>query len=202
MAELKTFNYGDLIWAKMRGYPHWPARIDEPKPGQTIPKKKYCIFFFGTHETAYLGAESIYSYEQNKAKWGKPNKRRGFPEALQEISDNPHVVHVEQEPKDEEEEEEEEEEEDDDDEVYVKEENGDNDDGVDEKPKAKPKPKAAPKREAPPSGGRKKSNKEAHTVKSVADSGSDSSDDEVLLKKKIKKENAAGGFPWNFVTTI
>lgn len=22
-----SFSSGDLIWAKMRGYPHWPARV-------------------------------------------------------------------------------------------------------------------------------------------------------------------------------
>lgn len=22
-----SFSPGDLIWAKMRGYPHWPARV-------------------------------------------------------------------------------------------------------------------------------------------------------------------------------
>jgi len=35
----------------MRGYPHWPARIDLPAPEEKIPPKKFPIFFFGTHET-------------------------------------------------------------------------------------------------------------------------------------------------------
>ena len=27
MAALKQFAAGDLVWAKMKGYPHWPSRV-------------------------------------------------------------------------------------------------------------------------------------------------------------------------------
>ena len=53
-----TFFPGDLIWAKMRGYPHWPARIDVPAPDEKIPPKKFAIFFFGTHETGSVGGNT------------------------------------------------------------------------------------------------------------------------------------------------
>uniref|UniRef100_A0A668A7X5 PWWP domain-containing protein n=1 Tax=Myripristis murdjan TaxID=586833 RepID=A0A668A7X5_9TELE len=49
----RDFKPGDLIFAKMKGYPHWPARIDEVPDGAVKPSNiKFPIFFFGTHETS------------------------------------------------------------------------------------------------------------------------------------------------------
>ena len=42
MSEKNSTDYkvGDCVWVKLRGFPHWPARIDK------IENKKYTVSFF------------------------------------------------------------------------------------------------------------------------------------------------------------
>jgi hypothetical protein len=88
MPEYKT---GDLIFAKVKGYPHWPARINKVYDETQIPKGKYPIFFYGTHEIYFLPAKDIVPYHEYKTQYGKPTKRKGFNEGLLEIEQNPLV---------------------------------------------------------------------------------------------------------------
>ena len=84
------YSPGDLIFAKVKGYPHWPARIDDlPEGAVKPPSKKYPIFFFGTHETAFLSANEIYPYEEYKHKYGHPRPRPFYNDGLWEVENDP-----------------------------------------------------------------------------------------------------------------
>lgn len=78
------FGPGDKIFAKVRGYPPWPARV-EGVADETPSKMKYHIYFYGTGETAVCKQEELFPYIENKEKYGKPMKKKGFNEALFQI---------------------------------------------------------------------------------------------------------------------
>ncbi|XP_046980194.1 PC4 and SFRS1-interacting protein-like [Schistocerca americana] len=81
---MKTFHPGDKVFAKVRGYPPWPARV-ENVVASTPNNVKYNVFFYGTAETAVCKVEDLFLYYENKEKYGKPIKRKGFAQALAQI---------------------------------------------------------------------------------------------------------------------
>ncbi|XP_035667388.1 cell division cycle-associated protein 7-like [Branchiostoma floridae] len=86
---------GDRVFAKVRGYPAWPGRIEEDHPLIQKSAKKHVVFFYGTHEVGTVSIKDLYPYEEFKDKFGRPSNRRGFAEGLREIENNPAVQHVE-----------------------------------------------------------------------------------------------------------
>ena len=53
----KTFEIGARVFAKVRGYPAWPARVEKDKGSG-----KYEVFFFGTYETANCKSNDMWEY--------------------------------------------------------------------------------------------------------------------------------------------
>uniref|UniRef100_A0A3P8ZLY5 PWWP domain-containing protein n=1 Tax=Esox lucius TaxID=8010 RepID=A0A3P8ZLY5_ESOLU len=82
------FKPGDLVFAKMKGFPHWPARIIKGEGS----KKKVPVFFFGTHQTAFIPAENIVPFVGNKGRYGKGVRIRGFTEGMWEVENTPRVA--------------------------------------------------------------------------------------------------------------
>ncbi|EDW83925.1 uncharacterized protein Dwil_GK13869 [Drosophila willistoni] len=77
----KSFNIGDLVFAKVKGYPAWPAKITK------FNNKKYNVYFYGTGETANIKVEDLFTYVGNKEKFAteKNMKRAKFSDAIDQI---------------------------------------------------------------------------------------------------------------------
>ena len=85
----KVFASGDLVFAKVRGYPAWPARVTSPADKNGT---KFHVFFYGTYETAICKKEELWIYDAStRAKFGR-QKRKMFPEALDEIENRPEIA--------------------------------------------------------------------------------------------------------------
>ncbi|XP_055929800.1 cytokine-like nuclear factor N-PAC [Argiope bruennichi] len=66
MAVNKDFSIGDFVWAKMKGFPFWPAKIVEPPTDKkSTPKKtRHYVFFFGSLNYAWIQDENIVRHSE------------------------------------------------------------------------------------------------------------------------------------------
>ena len=86
MVERDPVEIGDLVFAKIKGYSPWPARVMD----KSQVAGKFSVFFFGTYQTANIKQCDIYQYnDENKAKWGTGKKNKNLERALKEIEENP-----------------------------------------------------------------------------------------------------------------
>ncbi|CDY46945.1 BnaA02g33010D [Brassica napus] len=61
---------GDLVLAKVKGFPAWPAKISRPEEWDRAPDpKKYFVQFFGTQEIAFVAPPDIQAFtSESKSK--------------------------------------------------------------------------------------------------------------------------------------
>ncbi|MGH0157212.1 UNVERIFIED_CONTAM: hypothetical protein FKN15_044020, partial [Acipenser sinensis] len=86
----REYKAGDLVFAKMKGYPYWPARLTCKRPIiGTYRETKADLTVKAC--SAFLGPKDLFPYKEYKDKFGKSNKRKGFNEGLWEIENNPGV---------------------------------------------------------------------------------------------------------------
>ncbi|XP_033646289.1 glyoxylate/succinic semialdehyde reductase 1-like [Asterias rubens] len=88
--EKQEFKFGDLVWAKLSSFPHWPGRIVKPwkhvkKP--TGKKITYFVFFFGTEDHAWVRAENLCPYLEHKDRLSKAAKGQKFKKAMDAIQE-------------------------------------------------------------------------------------------------------------------
>lgn len=73
MSKRTDFSVDDLVFAKVKGYPHWPGiiiKVDNTTYKSVI---KYHIRFFGTNEINILNKNDLCLYKENKIKFTLEN---------------------------------------------------------------------------------------------------------------------------------
>lgn len=90
-ASRRQWKVGDLVLAKVKGFPAWPATVSEPeKWGFSADWKKVLVYFFGTQQIAFCNPADVEAFTEEK-KQSLLVKRQGkgadFVRAVQEIID-------------------------------------------------------------------------------------------------------------------
>ncbi|XP_022921318.2 hepatoma-derived growth factor-related protein 2 [Onthophagus taurus] len=75
----KAFNVGDMVFAKVKGYPAWPAKV------VAVNGKKYEVDFYGTGEKGMIKVEDLFYYLKHKEQFCKNLKRKDYIEAVEQI---------------------------------------------------------------------------------------------------------------------
>ncbi|XP_023004429.1 protein HUA2-LIKE 2-like [Cucurbita maxima] len=85
----RQWKVGDLVLAKVKGFPAWPATVSKPeKWGYSADWKKVLVYFFGTQQIAFCNPADVEEFTEEK-KQSLLVKRQGkgadFVRAVQEI---------------------------------------------------------------------------------------------------------------------
>ncbi|XWS09155.1 hypothetical protein CRYUN_Cryun40dG0061900 [Craigia yunnanensis] len=89
-AKVKNLSLGDLVLAKVKGFPAWPATISRPEDWEREPDpRKYFVQFFGTQEIAFVAPCDIQAFtSETKSKLSakcQVVKTKHFVQAVKEI---------------------------------------------------------------------------------------------------------------------
>ncbi|WCJ21497.1 Tudor/PWWP/MBT domain-containing protein [Euphorbia peplus] len=91
-AARRQWKVGDLVLAKVKGFPAWPATVSEPeKWGYRADWRKVLVYFFGTQQIAFCNPADVEAFTEEK-KQSLLGKRQGkgadFVRAVQEITES------------------------------------------------------------------------------------------------------------------
>ncbi|XP_059625812.1 protein HUA2-LIKE 2-like isoform X1 [Cornus florida] len=66
-AARRQWKVGDLVLAKVKGFPAWPATVSEPeKWGYSADWKKVLVYFFGTKQIAFCNPADVEAFTEEK----------------------------------------------------------------------------------------------------------------------------------------
>ncbi|KAL2507729.1 HUA2-like protein 2 [Forsythia ovata] len=90
-ADRRQWKVGDLVLAKVKGFPAWPAMVSEPdKWGYSADWKKVFVYFFGTEQIGFCNPVDVEEFTEEKKESllvRRHGKGSDFVRALNEIID-------------------------------------------------------------------------------------------------------------------
>ncbi|XP_055946540.1 cytokine-like nuclear factor N-PAC isoform X1 [Argiope bruennichi] len=90
MVAKKDFDIGDLVWAKMKCFPFWPAKIAKPPTDakSSTPKKaQHYVFFFGSENYAWIQDENIVYHSEEMLQSANKKKSTLLKLAIKQITE-------------------------------------------------------------------------------------------------------------------
>ncbi|KAG1035548.1 hypothetical protein G6F43_013208 [Rhizopus delemar] len=74
--SIQNYAAGDIVFAKLKGYPWWPARVENDKdiPTEVLRQKNkskgslYTVLFYGTKDYGFFGPECIRPFDKETVK--------------------------------------------------------------------------------------------------------------------------------------
>ncbi|KAI8811721.1 hypothetical protein BJ742DRAFT_795232 [Cladochytrium replicatum] len=93
--EEQDFKPGELVWAKVKGFPWWPGRIEEEASEELLKHRRRTdalpIQFFGTREFSWCTKDELKPYEEFKETLSNAAKTKGFVKAVED-SKTPEIL--------------------------------------------------------------------------------------------------------------
>ncbi|KAG8251842.1 PC4 and SFRS1-interacting protein [Homalodisca vitripennis] len=78
ITKMPQFTEGDFVFAKIRGYRHWPGKIMEVLEPMKSNTTKYNVSFFGDNTVAEVKDSKVFPYKENVHKYGIPLTKDGI----------------------------------------------------------------------------------------------------------------------------
>ncbi|GFS36782.1 hypothetical protein NPIL_51291, partial [Nephila pilipes] len=82
----KSFETGELVWAKLKNFPFWPGQISEPLPGEDRQNEGMCyMWLLGSRNYLWVPIERVCHHSECFIPTSYKNKSDMYKKAIDEV---------------------------------------------------------------------------------------------------------------------